>query len=50
MECPKCGDNTLIYRKADLLWDPRVEAWIVEFMDEIAECTECDAKFMIDSK
>ncbi len=50
MECPKCGDNTHLYRGADLLWDPRVEAWVVEHIDDTAECTECDAKFLIDSK
>lgn len=50
MECPKCDDDKRLYRKAELRWDPQFEAWIVDFMDDIIECVNCDAKFLIDSK
>ena len=44
-KCPKCGDATRLYMRADVRWNPALQDW--EPVDGSGEdydidCTECD--------
>ena len=45
MKCPNCGDDTHLYRDADLTWQPDLGEWKLTYASFEVECTECDHKF-----
>jgi hypothetical protein len=45
MKCPQCGDDTHLYRDADLTWMPDLGGWALTYAACIVECTECDHQF-----
>lgn len=40
--CPECGDRDHLYGRADARWSHDDQDWIVTFMEDEIECTECD--------
>jgi ribosomal protein S27E len=45
MKCPDCGDDTHLYRNAEMMWLPELGEWKLTYVHCEVECTECDHQF-----
>ena len=45
MECPKCGDDSRLYRTAEVRWFPDPAKWQLVYVEPIVDCTHCDNQF-----
>lgn len=45
MKCPQCGDDTHLYRDAEMRWVPDAGQWELTYVHCVVDCTECDASF-----
>ena len=45
MRCPKCGDDTHLYRNAEMIWVPDQKKWQLSYVYFTVDCTECDHAF-----
>ena len=39
--CPECGGSETLRGRADVLWDDRLQAWLLSHLEDEIECAEC---------
>lgn len=45
VKCPECGNEQGLYARADIRWNVEQQGWIICDLEQVIDCTECDAEF-----